>query len=384
MKSKNSFSLKNKKMKYFMILLTFILIGCNQKEIVNCQNGGYYDKLSNECDCKLNFIGKVCEKYVGPDTNGVLINGVYSIFGVKLKGIVVTKLKPFDCFFYTNETNHFGGKYGVCYSKINNLPTIEDSIINVSEAISFKPDSLPFHLRNLSSSTKYYIRQYCFINGKVIYHPKVNTFLTLHENDLDRGLSFFVDFDNQNSLNNISNEMGLITGIASFSANTPNNFGYSANFAIGSIANITYFDSLYLSERCYSLWIKSSKLQGNLIANQIEFNSNQLFLGYMQSFSSNLNQTFNNSDWHNLLLNGFSRSDIISGVYNFDLFLDGVFIERYNGYQSFKSIYSFKIGGKSIMNNNNSNKFEGLIDNIRIYDRDLTEQEIQTLYQLKK
>ncbi len=196
-------------------------------------------------------------------------------------------------------------------------------------------------------------------------------------------------FDEQNTNDFTGNYNGTATNL-SFSTTTLNGSGYAANFSGNSYFKVFNFPSA-TSTWAYSmnLWIKTSTGVGtirsasNAYYNRIIIESD-LRVGQFIHLADGLSGLLSDNNWHMLTIT-IGRPNTGSAQTEFKVYVDGQLTGQTNPYSS-DSIFKFEnmiIIGANI-NNGYDNYLNGLIDNYRIYDKILSESEIQEIYNAKE
>ncbi|MCR9098997.1 MAG: hypothetical protein NXI25_03535 [bacterium] len=173
----------------------------------------------------------------------------------------------------------------------------------------------------------------------------------------------------------------------SYSANTPSGQGQAAVFSGDDFLQINndYLDEL--AEMSLSFWIHSNDQSGMPLLNKgsVFDNTENIFISSNGTicpgdfcFSQNLNNSLLNNQWHHVVINldQINTSSSSSGISR-TLYLDGVELETItNTNLDFDVNLLARFGSDS----NNQDYLNGLVDNLRIYNRPLSQSEVQTLY----
>lgn len=199
-------------------------------------------------------------------------------------------------------------------------------------------------------------------------------------------------------LNGNANDLGgNYNGTATNTTYEEGKFGQAAVFDSSTSQKITAPNYLVgdwnTGSKSVSLWVKTTNTTKTLTLfcettnaynrgyGILTYNNGLLVLGYHQTQGANSNQTqhrtnINISDgyWHHITVTGND-----SGI---QIFVDNVSLNvtKITGASSSNgnTDYKFKIGSWEL--NTTAYKFEGSIDQVRIFNRALTESEINTLY----
>ncbi|MEQ8702822.1 MAG: LamG-like jellyroll fold domain-containing protein [Phaeodactylibacter sp.] len=173
----------------------------------------------------------------------------------------------------------------------------------------------------------------------------------------------------------------------SYSASAPSGQGSSAVFSGGQFLQINnnYLDEL--AEMALSFWIRSSDQSGMPLLNKgsVFDNTENIYISSSGTicpgdfcFSQNLNNSLLNNQWHHVVINlDQINTSSSSSVISRSLYLDGMELETItNTNLDFDLSFLARFGADS----NNQDFLNGLIDNLRIYNRPLNASEVQTLY----
>jgi Concanavalin A-like lectin/glucanases superfamily len=280
--------------------------------------------------------------------------------------------------------------YGFCWSKFSS-PTNVDAHTSkgaISTAITFNDN-----ISNLDEYSTYYIRPYCISNGVTSYGTQENL-KTEHHIPVFKGLLCYYNFNDQLATDSVNGYNGVINGSLSMNSNTPDGMGYSGSFN-SNTAYINIPFSITASDYTYSLWIKTNSTEGGIMTipgydNCLAFGNNsgiklfyeRGFIGnYGDGFSNDISTTLLDNNWHHLTV-------IFSQTNNFiKYYIDGVLQESFaNNTWGFNNQSNMHIGGTGtgLGGLGIGISYIGNIDNYRIYNRELSLNEIQKLFQLKK
>jgi hypothetical protein len=284
---------------------------------------------------------------------------------------------------------------GFCYSTINQLPTINDNKLELGDTNQL--GTFSGQIINLQSGTPYYVRAFATNSAETGYGDP----LTIVTTTLNVGLVAYYSF-NDGSATDLSgyNNNGLIQGATSVAGISGNCFQFygSHNIQIPH-SNVINFASN--QDFTISVWVKIPTIQNNTGApdNNIYLKGSEAATNWRYPYVLRVNnQTapsyiggvygtrydgnsagcnhdapagaglLNNNQWQNVV---YSKSG-----YDVKMFVNGVI----NVTQPDNTTNTC-----GTQNNSNlclgCNSFTGLIDEFRIYNRSLTDIEIQQLYQ---
>ena len=212
---------------------------------------------------------------------------------------------------------------------------------------------------------------------------------------VDDGLFCYFDFDDEEVVDWQGNYIGINSGTTT-STDTPSGEGKSRQFNGNSLlfiednivpsgssytinlwfkteTNAQYLlgtDVLYLDWPCYSLNLTESSCI-NYIADSPIY----------PTTTNNPISNYLDNQWHMLTISVVNNGNLAM------IYLDGVLFESTqsygnNGWSWGSNVTMTFIG--SAVNNNHAGKFNGKLDNFRSYNRALTAQEVQTLYNAKQ
>ena len=278
---------------------------------------------------------------------------------------------------------------GFCYSTSSNL-TVEHNKVSVMGSGIGSTGSFAADIKELNKNTTYYVKAYA-INDAGVAYSEEREFTTENIN-LGNGLAAYYSFNEQNCTESQGKSQfnGIIMDSepVEFSTDIPGNTGYSARFNGNSyfktIQSPTY--ELLKNNFSISLWIKTMSTNTSFIQTY------QIFGGFLLGFRNGLvcyqyshgdnryycfsysgGDFLYNGNWH--LITVVVLYDETSDP-TLNLFLDG------NLYASRKT----NIGDRTYMQDIFlvGIGYTGLMDNLRIYNRELTPLEVKELYDTKQ
>lgn len=199
---------------------------------------------------------------------------------------------------------------------------------------------------------------------------------------INSGLISYYTFDYKHRNKSYINNFDGIHG-GSISKDTPDNEGYSMQFFYHPLHFSTPFFSRITKEWTLSLWIKTCSndfviycQNNNENPNYILINSsNKLEINNSLNgvFSNDLSEGLLNNQWHLLSITRDSKMIL-------RYFIDGKLQETMKSDWDWGGSSTY-IGSNS---DHNDNFFVGRMDNIRMYDRALSQEEILQIFNAKK
>ncbi|MDO9152913.1 MAG: LamG-like jellyroll fold domain-containing protein [Paludibacter sp.] len=268
-------------------------------------------------------------------------------------------------------------EYGFCLSNIETIPTVSNT-----KKISTNLNNGAFsaQLIDLLQNTKYYIRTYAITSTGTYYSAVANFTTTADPYTVSDGLLAMYNFDGQNCNDALGGFNGVGVGNLTFTSSSPSTSGYAAQFdgSTGYI-NIPYQILPSTGSWTISLWLKTNKNSVNLMYcnNQFSITSaSRLYFNifiYESSFTNDLSTSLLNNSWHLLTMwyNGGTKKYYIDGTLQESISIPNNNLGNHD---------LTRIGAGQDL----SNKFLGLMDNIRFYNRALSTTEITTLYNAKQ
>jgi hypothetical protein len=291
--------------------------------------------------------------------------------------------------------------YGFCYSTSNTMPTTSDSKASLGQTT--QTGSFTVTVTGLQGSTKYYLRAYAINSMGTAYGSTVIEATTLDVPPVvTSGLVAYYTFDNQNcnEAQGYTQYNGIQQGNGSpvWATDIPGTSGKSLQTnddVYYQIATSPFLN--YTSQWSVSIWIKINKY--NLLFGHynnstssyytrigIGISNNNNVCALISSISSNGNwylmnssigtHTFNidvsssllNNQWHLLTVTRTS-----TGVYK--MYIDATLFSQ------FTSIRTIETPSDPM---NIARYFTGKMDNFRVYNRELSQTEITTIYNAKQ
>jgi len=197
--------------------------------------------------------------------------------------------------------------------------------------------------------------------------------------DINKGLVAFYSFDEQNTNESQGKEQYNAINIDSepvtYSTNTPGNTGYSASFNGNSYVKAlrSPFVDIPLNSvnanMTISLWIKTMRTNTVLLSDFLGIDGGFVWVhGRTNRFTYSNGDFLCDDDWHLITISTYSDAHYIY----WNLYLDGKFYA--SNVRAHALPRDFFIG----------RGFNGRMDNLRIYNRVLTQSEITELYETKQ
>lgn len=271
--------------------------------------------------------------------------------------------------------------HGFVYSKVNNEPTISDAQLDLGS--STQVGRFEGSISGLSEETTYYVRAYARNGVGISYGGTLKiTTKTAPPAVLD-GLLAYYTFDQQNCDDELGEidfdgvEQGSGTEM-SYIKDTPSGKSYALK---GSI-NGKWYKILRAPENgqsvvTYSAWVKTKATNSIFYSSsrgydRWEFGVHEglvtvyrYYAGSRIRFSLQVNNILCNGSWHHLVVVRKSGQN--------KLYIDG------RHYETGNATWGANDASYGIIGN-----FDGTMDNLRIYNRELTAEEIKELYRNKQ
>lgn len=273
--------------------------------------------------------------------------------------------------------------YGFCISKSNSSPTLSDQVVNLGSTTTL--GDFEGTIPNLQAQTKYFVRAFATNSLGTAYGSTVEFTTPITPPLVTGGLLAYYTFDNSDCddyfgeidfnaiVQGSGNEM-------SFVSDTPKGNGKSLKGSDGG----KYYKILRTPDRgqtavTYSVWIKTKDTNARWFyslgsdvyySRGIGLDKGKVMCGWRRGpyiWDTEVYNLLLDGQWHHLVMTLKNRENT--------LYIDGRYIERGNGSWD-GDFYNHSIavlGG-----------FNGLMDNLRIYNRILTVEEIREIYQAKQ
>lgn len=178
-----------------------------------------------------------------------------------------------------------------------------------------------------------------------------------------------------------ADRFGNLNSAYNFNSNSYIDVPYSTAFAFGTNTDITISawvktSGVYNFFRFYLAYDCPDPNGGNGFQLGVDDTAMPLYLALGLTSSYNGNANMSNNLWHNLIVT-FDRTKDSAKIYNNGIFLAQVYIPNSQSYSASMCNPSMLIGGER--NFNNQHYWDGDIDDMRIYNRVVTAQEIGAL-----
>ncbi|HPW65626.1 MAG TPA: carboxypeptidase regulatory-like domain-containing protein [Salinivirgaceae bacterium] len=274
---------------------------------------------------------------------------------------------------------------GHCWNTTGS-PTTSDSKTNLGSTATV--GGFSSNLTGLIPTTTYYVRAYA-TNSLGTSYSEVLTITTLETPPVvTNGLLAYYTFDGQNANDAVGTYHGTSNSGVSFTTNTPSGSGYAASFD-GSTGYVSVPYQVFNSSNkwSYSIWFSTSNLDvGFFSAGSPSFmkficldsnNKIRVELNYYITFDNPLPSNFLNNTWHLLTV----TSD---GTY-LKYYIDGNLQDNKSTNSYWPNHANFRIGFFAYNNMGTSQRYyNGHFDNVRIYNRALTQSEIMEIFNAKQ
>lgn len=278
----------------------------------------------------------------------------------------------------------FVTSHGFCYSKTNSEPTTADGVLDLGSTTT--KGGFDGTIKGLSPENTYHVRAFAKNSVGTSYGGSLKFTTKVAPPAVVDGLLAYYTFDQQNCDDELGEEdfHGIEQGTGaemSFVKDTPAGKG----FALKGSNKGKYFKLIRAPEarqttRSYAMWVKTKATQTIFYkSTRRDFNYAQNTLGIVDSnvtdsriggyyvFDTNVSNLLCNGTWHHLT--------VVNKGGRCKLYIDGRYYDTKNDNVG-NDINNIEIGFLG--------DFDGLLDNLRIYNRDLTHDEIRELYNLKQ
>lgn len=298
-------------------------------------------------------------------------------------------------------------QHGFCYSKDHN-PTTSDNTIPLGAKTAIGVFSAD--VTGLEQNKVYYCRAFATNDAGTAYSEEM-MFTTLEDNSdvtpaliaVPAGLKAYYTFNNNDCSDATDNELdGVPYNNPIYIEDTPNGFGKAAfiNGEKDQCFNINYKLFKGLPNFSISLWLKDFSIgpiisgvsSGRYIDDQwprLDMRNDGKVLFWVKADGWRSNPAFNSynytslqaSDWHHLAVTCTNNGGYSC---NLKLYVDGVIVDNVNADWQDPGDYVTKvqIGGNG---NGTFSVYSTMkIDNVRIYNRSITNEDIKEIYNAEK
>ncbi len=275
--------------------------------------------------------------------------------------------------------------YGFCYSASNANPTTADSKISLGQTTNV--GSFEGTITGLNALSTYYVRAYAINSMGTAYGTMVKITTSATPPLVTNGLMAYWTFDNKDAGDLQGDYKGINFGVT-YDSDIPNNNGYSAKFnGISDYIQLASNPLSGLSSFSFNFWSKSTVSGIKVIFHQGDsyYDSGVCFsndkVGY--SFYDGLSGYFFNTNISSLISSTkWEMITVTVNSTNASLYINGVLIESISNPSKSTGGNMAYIGRRK--DNYRPNYFSGHLDNLRIYNRVLTQSEITELFNAKQ
>lgn len=294
-------------------------------------------------------------------------------------------------------------EYGICYSSTNSNPTIYDNKVLFGNTVN-PPFGEMRKINGLISSTTYYVKAYATNERGVSYGP-VKSFKTVVglPSNLKNGLVAYYRF-NGNWNDESINQNNALVKAGNFVQDRNGNTSNALRFGDLDKAPVELPKSLMVNAKTYCFWVfKNSSKPFSIFNNKIllnERNGQYLYGASIETILTNYNLNYKQSSsyspidvllayslnqWEFYVVTIIDSNVLPTKTQRMQIYKNGLLVYTSpNVIGGFSEIAvtssNLKIGGASISSNNG---IEGTIDDIGIWSRILTDDEIGQLYLMK-
>ncbi len=263
--------------------------------------------------------------------------------------------------------------YGFCYSKTNPNPSLSDNSMSLGSTTAtgeFSGD-----VTGLQEQTHYFIRAYATNSKGTAYGASVEITTPIAPPLVTAGLLAYYTFDNGNCDDYFGEEnyCGILQGTGeapTFTTDIPGVSGKSMKCTKGKYYYLTMAPDQSVNEYTYAAWVKT-KSTGFIYSS--DYNRLALYdnkVGYYKEYSSS---NYFNIDLATILFDGKWHYVVITRKTNGrKLYIDGRFYKTGHKYSDPGSTATI------------GSDYMGQMDNLRIYNRALTQEEIKEIYNAKQ
>jgi hypothetical protein len=274
--------------------------------------------------------------------------------------------------------------YGICYSTGNATPTTGDSKASLGQTA--QTGSFTVTLKGLQTSTKYYLRAYAVNSMGTAYGGVVETTTADSPPVVTNGLVTYYTFDSENcdEAQGKTEYRGVKAGSGNpvWSTDIPGTSGKSLQLNRDAYF---YVDPAPVNRLpatfSYSIWLKTMYADNTVIdfeqssngrstlyiaSDNMIYNQRDAGNSYFRGFNIDVSGLLLDGSWH--LLN------ITKNASGYKLYIDGSY------YSSVSNNYTYSDNVPMFIGKG----FTGKMDNLRVYNRELTLAEITEIYNAKQ
>ncbi len=270
--------------------------------------------------------------------------------------------------------------YGFCYSTSNNNPTINDSKADLGSITNV--GDFEAEIKDLQPETTYYVRAFAKNSIGVAYGGTITIKTQTAPPAVVSGLIVYYTFDQQNCDDRLGDEdySGVVQGTGgemTFVKDTPDGKGFALKGSNGG----KWYKILRSPEQnkadiSYSVWVKTKGTStvwygvrdsnANWSWENYDFGVNKgKVIARNLEYDLEVQNLLCDGRWHHLVITLKSGEN--------KLYIDGRYYETKSGLFSTRAFTHCSLGWQ-----------DGIIDNLRIYNRILTQDEVKEIYRAKQ
>lgn len=276
--------------------------------------------------------------------------------------------------------------YGFCYSTSNPNPTLSDQSVSIGSTTT--QGSFSGNIIGLKEQSKYFVRAYATNSMGTAYGGSIQITTPIAPPLVTAGLLAYYTFDNDNCDDYFGeiNYSGLMQGTGeelAFVTDIPGSKGKALRGNAGKYYLLTTTPDNAANNATYSVWIKTKVAGGSVYTatnndsygRAIGFYSNKVYTGgyyryydgilvLNDGFSIDLSTVLFDGGWHHLV--------VVFSNQTASLYVDNRFYQTINSNRTRQSQARIGFG------------YNGLMDNFRIYNRALSQDEIKEIYNARQ
>lgn len=273
----------------------------------------------------------------------------------------------------------FVTSHGFVFSRSNHEPTTADEMLDLGSTTSVA--EFEGTLSGLHPESTYYVRAFAKNSVGISYGGVVKLTTKTAPPAVVNGLLAYYTFDNQNcddALGEIDYN-GVVQGKGnemSFVKDTPDGKGYALKGSVGG----KYYKILRAPEQgkstvTYSAWVKTKATTTIFLGNGQDYGRLAIYNGRVSTsgytgynFDIEVDNLLCDGKWHHLVVT-------IRAYGKCDLYIDGRF------YETLSQNWGASLSGYQV---DFIGYYDGIMDNLRIYNRALSHGEIKEIYRAKQ